>query len=129
MNEYLHVSACIFRQAATYILRAFYSADIGITTETTSNVSNTCVVLELVAGQPCLHTFSQHRTIRVFPAAVESAVLLTMTVNIACEMHVNVFQCIAQPNTTLLDCILYLYDPGITRLCISVHPWERVSEI
>ena len=52
-----------------------------------------------------------------------------MTVNIACKMHVNAFQCIAQPNTTLLDCIKYLYDPGITRLCISVNPWERVSEI
>ena len=55
----------IFRQAATYILRAFHSADIGITTETTSNVSTTCIVLELVASQPCLHTFSQHQTLRV----------------------------------------------------------------
>ena len=54
------------------------------------------------------------------------------------EMHSNAFQCIAQPNTTLADCIriLYLtltqcpYDPGtLPKLCKSVHPWERVSEI
>ena len=36
-----------------------------------------------------------------------------MTVNIACEMLVSTFQCIAQPNTTMLDCIMYLCDPDI----------------
>ena len=34
-----------------------------------------------------------------------------------CQVNVVILQCIAQPNTTLLDCILYLmqylYDPGI----------------
>ncbi len=37
--------------------------------------------------------------------------------NKASEMHFNAFQCIAQPNTVLHDCILYLpqyYDPGIS---------------
>ncbi len=36
-------------------------------------------------------------------------------------------QCIAQPNMTLLDCILYLeqffYDPGIVS-GKPVHPWN-----
>lgn len=31
----------------------------------------------------------------------------------ACEMHVNAFQRIVQPNITLLDCSIYLYDTGI----------------
>ena len=45
----------LFNRASTHILRAFYSADIGviipITTDTTSNISSTCVVLALVAGR------------------------------------------------------------------------------
>ena len=49
-----------------YILRAFHSADIGITTETTSNVSSTCVVLALVASQPCLRTVSRQQTLQMF---------------------------------------------------------------
>ncbi len=32
-------------------LTAFYFADIGITTDTTSDISSTCVVLALVAGR------------------------------------------------------------------------------
>ncbi len=40
-----------------------------------------------------------------------------MTVNTASEMHFKARQCIAQPDTTLHDCTLYLtrclYDPGI----------------
>ena len=40
-----------------------------------------------------------------------------MIVNTAPKMHLNAFKCIVQPNTTLLDCILYLTqylcDPGI----------------
>ena len=47
----------LFNRGSTHILRAFYFADIGITTDTTSNISSTCVVLALVAGrrdcQPC----------------------------------------------------------------------------
>jgi len=45
----------------------------------------------------------------------------------------NAFQCIAQPNTALLECILYLTyylrSRHFTGLCKSVHPWGRVSEI
>jgi len=48
-------------------------------------------------------------------------------------MHFNAFQCIAQPHTALHDCILYLpqylWSRHFTRLCKSVHPWGRVSEI
>ena len=54
-----------------------------------------------------------------------------MTVNVASEMHSNASRSLSQP---LLDCMLYLtqylYDPGtFTKLCKSVYPWERVSEI
>ena len=52
-------------QAATYILTAFHSASIGITTETTSNVSSTCVVLELEAGQPCRHNVSEQQALQM----------------------------------------------------------------
>jgi len=45
----------------------------------------------------------------------------------------DAFQCIAQPNTALHDCILYtahyLRSKHFTGLCKSVHPWGRVSEI
>ena len=41
----------LFKRASSHILRAFYSADIGITTNTTSDFSSTCVVLALVAGR------------------------------------------------------------------------------
>jgi len=52
----LDLSTCLclialFKRASTHILRAFYSADIGITTNTTSDFSSTCVVLALVAGR------------------------------------------------------------------------------
>ena len=53
-------------------------------------------------------------------------------------MRSNAFQCIAQPNTTLVWLHVYivsnantipLWSRHFTRLCRSVHPWERVSEI
>ena len=53
MPEWTSICLCltaIFGRATTCILGAFYFADIGITTNTTSNVSSTCVVLALVAG-------------------------------------------------------------------------------
>ncbi len=54
----------LFNRASTHILRAFYFVDIDITTDKSSNISCTCVVLAPVAGrrdcQPCLH--SQHQT-------------------------------------------------------------------
>jgi len=54
-------------------------------------------------------------------------------VKMTSEMHFNAFQCIAQPNTTLLDCIMYLtqylYDPGILPALQTSVSWERVSEL
>jgi len=63
-----------------------------------------------------------------------------LTVNIASEIRFNAFQFIAQPNTALRDCILYLTQylrsRHFTGLCKPVHhacimddPWGRVSEI
>ena len=41
--------------------------------------------------------------------------LLTSAVLLDCKNSLqDAFQCIAQPNTALHDCILYLYDPGIS---------------
>jgi len=51
VDKYLPVPDCTLQRASTHILRAFYSADIGITTDTTSDFSSTCVVLALVAGR------------------------------------------------------------------------------
>ncbi len=45
----------LFTRASTHILRAFHSADIGITTEATSNLSSTCVVLALVVNRQDCH--------------------------------------------------------------------------
>ena len=50
---------------------------------------------------------------KAFSAAVESEVLLTTTANAASKMHatyVYAFHCIAQPDSTLLDCILYRHN-------------------
>ena len=107
--EWTSICLCltaIFGQATTYV-RASYSADIGITTATTSDVSSTCIVLALVAGrqdcQPYPNTVSQQQTLHIcFSATVKSAVLLTIAVNMTC---VVAFQCIERPNTNLLDCI------------------------
>ena len=64
VDKYLCVPECPLQQShSTHILRAFYFADIGITTDKSSNISCTCVVLALVAGrrdcQPCLHSQQQ----------------------------------------------------------------------
>ena len=87
LNLWTSICLCLvalFTRASTHILRAFHSADIGIITDTTSSSRSTCVVLALTAS-----------------AAFKSQVLL----NLALEMH---FKCIAQPDTTLLECALYL---------------------
>ena len=81
-------------------------------------------MLALVAGRQDLASPQQSAAdaTLVVSEAFQSAILLFMTVNIASK---GAFQCIAQPNTTLLDCIVYqmqyLYDPGIFQaLQISV---------
>ncbi len=92
-----------------------YSADIGITTYTTSNLSCTCVVLALVAvGTVSLApTVSNKRHVYCLSSfSVSDSTLHDCKYSLR-----GAFQCIAQPNTTLLDCILYqmqyVYDPGI----------------
>jgi len=103
----LHVSLLLHRHV--YACWASYSVDIGICTDTTSNLSSTSVVLELVAGrldcQP--RPNSQQQTLQLFLSSFRRQQLY-LTVNIASEMHFKAFQCIAQPNTALHDCILYL---------------------
>ena len=73
----------------------------GITTNTTSDFSSTCVMLALVAGrQDCQpRPNSQLQPLRLFLSSFRLQHFY-MTVNIASEMHSNAFQCIAQPNTT-----------------------------
>ncbi len=58
----------VFAQASPRILRASYSSDIGITTNTTSDFSSACVVLALVAGrQDCQpRPNSQRQQLRLF---------------------------------------------------------------
>ena len=129
--EWTSICLCliaIFGQATTYV-RAFYSADIGITTATTSDVSSTCIVLALVAGrqdcQPYPNTVSQQQTLHIcFSATVKSAVLLTIAVNMTCgcmSLHFNALSGLTQ---TCLTAYLTQYLHGsrhFTRLCISVH--------
>ncbi len=71
--EYLHL---------TKADNAEYSADIGITTDTTSNLSCTCIVLALMAGCRDSATSQQSATdaTTVVSAAFQSAVLLSMTI-------------------------------------------------
>jgi len=90
------------------------SSSIGITTNTTSDFSSTCVVLALVAGrQDCQpRPNSQRQPLRLFLSSFRLQHFY-MTVNIASEMHSNASRSLTQP---LLDCMLYLthylYDPG-----------------
>ena len=93
----------LFDRASTQILRAFYSADIGITTDTTSNISSTCVVLALVAGRrDCQPRPNSKVTdaIIVVTAASQSPTLLSMTVNIASEVLFNALRSLTQPCLT-----------------------------
>ena len=86
--EWTSICLClsgVFAQASTHILRASYSSDIGVTTNTTSD----CQPRPNSQRQPLRLFLSRFRLQRFY-----------MTVNIASEMHSNAFQCIAQPNTT-----------------------------
>jgi len=82
-------------------LRAFYSADICMTTHTTSNLSSACVVLAYVAV----------RTISFDPAASNSshecfsAAFKGNSTAQSCNHSLqHAFPCIMRPNTTLPDC-------------------------
>ena len=62
-----------------------------------------------MAGQPWLNTVSQHQTLLIFLSSCR--VSSSTYHDCKCSLH-DAFQRIAQPNTTLLHCIMYLYDPG-----------------
>ncbi len=72
--EWTSICLClsgVFAQASPHILRASYSSDIGITTDTTYDFSSTCVVLALVAGRQDFQpqTSSQRQQRLFFSAA------------------------------------------------------------
>ncbi len=130
MPEWTSICLClsgVFAQASTHILRASYSSDIGITTNTTSDFSSTCVVLALVAGrQDCQpRPNSQRQPLRLFLSSFRLQHFY-MTVDIASEMHSNASRSLTQP---LLDCMLYLtqylYDPGSANKCILGNVYLR----
>jgi len=50
-DKYLPVPDCTLQKSLDTHSEAFYSADIGISTDTTSSFRSTCVVLALVAGR------------------------------------------------------------------------------
>ena len=103
----LWTSACmclkaLFNRASSHILRVSYFADIGITTDKTSNISCTCVALALVAGRRDSASPYQSATdaITVVTSASQSANLLSMTVNTASEMQFNALRSPTQPCLT-----------------------------
>ncbi len=51
VDKYLPVPDCTFQKSLDPHSEGFYSADIGISTNTPFNLSSTCVVLALVAGR------------------------------------------------------------------------------
>ncbi len=88
-------------QKSLDMLRAFYSADICMTTDRTSNLSSACVVLAYVAV----------RTISFDPAASNSsyecfsAAFKGNSTAQSCNHSLqHAVHCIMRPNTTLLDC-------------------------
>ena len=87
LRPQLLICQCCFRVGC-------YSADIGVNTDTTSDLSFTCLVLELVVSlldcAACPH--SQHRRHEwYFSAAFKSAILVNTLVTMAPEVHLNVY--------------------------------------
>ncbi len=79
---------------------------MGITTDTTSNLSSTCVVLALVAGRQNCQPWpnSQQQALRILFSSFQ----VSGYTNHDCKYSLrDAFQCTAQSNTTLHDCILY----------------------
>ena len=127
--------AALFRQAATYILKVFHPADIGITTTATSNVSSTCILLAFMASLDHVSldlTLSvSNRSYEYFSAAVKSAVLLTMTVSVdACQcMSLNHA---TQHNLACLHTVsdtISMSQAFYQALHISACIWAHVPEI
>ncbi|DBA70691.1 TPA: hypothetical protein ACH3X2_012067 [Trebouxia sp. C0005] len=98
----------LFNTASTHIMRAFHSADIGVTTNTTSSSAPHAL---------CLRSWPAVRLSASTPqSAADATVVFSAPSMSAALLYCNdglqdAFQCIsscAQPNTTLLDCMLYL---------------------
>ncbi len=89
----------LFNRASTHILRAFYFAHIDITTDRSSNISCACA-RGRPSGLSALPSQSASDAIIVVTAASQSANLLSMTVNIASEMHFNALRSPTQPCLT-----------------------------
>ena len=97
-----HVNTC-----ALFFRVFFTNANV----DTTSNIRSTCVVLALVAGrQDCHpHPDSQQRTLLLLSQHCDSSFSVSDFTLRDCKYSLrDACQCIAQPNTILLDCILYL---------------------
>ena len=110
-------------------VRAFHSADIGITTNTTSNISSTCLVLALVAGrqdcQPRPNSPNRRHDCCLGSFSVNDSTLHDCKYSLR-----DALQCIAQSNTSLLDCML-CNTPMIrhfTKLCRLVYPRESAFD-
>ena len=82
--------------------------------DTTSNIRSTCVVLALMAGgQDCHpHPDSQQQTLLLLSQHCDSSFSVSDFTLRDCKYSLrDACQCIAQPNTILLDRILYLVFP------------------
>ena len=93
----------------------------------TGTIARECVVFALVAGCQTVSlnlAVSSRRYSRFL-----STFRLQQLCSICNDGLRDAFQCIAQPNTTLLDCMLYLLSRHFTKLCNIVYPWESASEI
>ena len=105
-------------------------ADIGITTDTASNLSSTCVVLACVTGhqdsQFCAN--SQQQMLGFVQQLSKSATLLPMTVTIASDMHFNALRGLKYPCMNAY-CIRLPMLQASFRLYRSTNPWEQVAEV
>jgi len=102
LDLWTSVCLCLFallKRASIHILRAVHSADIGIITDTTSNHSTMHTLC--LRSWPAVRTVSlvlsvSNRRYKYCSAAFKSAVLLTIIVNIASEMHFNASRSLTQ---------------------------------
>jgi len=100
----------VFAPASQHILRASYSSDIGIITNTTSDSALHALCLRSWPAVRLSASTSQSAA----DATVDFSApfvgrLSTSAALLYCNNDLrDAFQCIAQPNTALLDCTLYL---------------------
>ncbi len=79
-----------------------YFADIGITTNTTSNLSSTSVVLTLVAGRRDSAPTVSNKRHGCYLSSFQSAIMFFMTVIVASEVRFNASRSLTQPCLTVL---------------------------